>query len=166
MVICTQENIMTSVEKDSLIEKYENQGAQVRAWSILPTQVLDFRPSVEKWTIREHLVHLLDADLNAITRARKAIAEPGSPIYAYEEELWTARLAYGQVDLNLVVELFIGLRKLMAQTLKAIKDQDWGKLVYIHPKNGPMDLAAFLEGYIEHVEFHREYIEKLISQGK
>lgn len=157
---------MTREEKLSLIAAYAAAGDQAKSWAALPGKLLDFRPRSDAWTIREHLVHLLDADLNGISRARKAIAEPGSPIYTYEEELWTARLGYSGVDLSLVVATFANLREIMAQTLKGLVDQDWTQYWYNHPVNGRVDLEAFVKGYIDHVEFHRAYVEKLKDQGK
>lgn len=148
-------------EKLELIARYESAGEDLKTWAEMPGEMLDFRPSEDRWTIREHLVHLLDADLNGITRARKAIAEPGSPIYPYEEELWTASLAYRQADLRLVAEIFTGLRRFMGDTLRSLVEKDWAALFYLHPVNGKVDLENYLKHYIEHVEFHREYIQKL-----
>lgn len=152
---------MKTADKLALIARYESAGEVVKEWATLPSAVLDRRPSEDRWTIREHLVHLLDADINGISRARKAIAEPGSPIYPYEEELWTASLAYRQADLKLIVELFSGLRRFMGDTLRNLVEKDWTALFYLHPKNGKVDLENYLHHYIDHVEFHREYVERL-----
>ena len=47
-----------------------------------------------KWNMVQIVNHLCDAELALGYRFRKVIAEPGSPIQAYDENKWTANLHY------------------------------------------------------------------------
>ncbi len=152
---------MTAQQKLERIEAYE-QGA--RAFDdvlTLDPAVLTFRPTVDSWTIHEHTVHFVESEIATFHRYRKAVAEPGGPVVGYDEEAWTASLGYHQTSLADSLALLRLLRKIAAAHLRTLVDQDWKALTFSHSVRGPVNLETWIEDYIDHVKFHREYIDRI-----
>ena len=51
---------------------------------------LDHRPAPGKWSIREQLAHLADAEMVIAARIRWAAAEPGIGVVGYDQDKWVA----------------------------------------------------------------------------
>jgi uncharacterized damage-inducible protein DinB len=49
---------------------------------------------VGKWTIKQLLVHLADADSVLLNRIQRIIAEPKQVIWAFDQDLWCENLDY------------------------------------------------------------------------
>lgn len=52
------------------------------------------RPAPGKWSIQEILGHLVDTEVVYAYRFRKSLAESGSPIQGYDQEIWVREFAY------------------------------------------------------------------------
>ena len=98
---------MTPEERESKIASYsrayETLIAGVRQF---PEEMWDFRDEHGCWSIREHLVHIADSEVNSYIRCRRFIGEPGQPLMAYDENAWAASLGYSQQDPRNAIELF------------------------------------------------------------
>lgn len=126
-----------------------------------PAGLIDFVPSVDgAWSIREHIVHVLDADLMAFHRLRYAIAEPGTTVPLWDEEAWQSRLGYAKQNVTASVSLFRMLRSLTAAMLEGIDRQTWEGAWSVHPVRGRMTLNDWLSLYSGHVEAHLEYVAR------
>lgn len=149
-------------EKRLLIDRYAAGPKLIReALARVPDTAIHFRPSLEDaWTIAEHLNHLLDAEANGFVRYRKAVAEPGMPITAYDEERWAERLDYDAVDFSASLEAFGLIRKIAAAHLSSIIEDDWSGYFYEHPESGRVTIEQWLKIYADHVTVHLEYIER------
>jgi len=65
-----------------------------RAVSGLKPAQLRKRPAPGKWSIQEILGHLADTEVVYGYRYRKALAESGSPIQGYDQEIWVREFGY------------------------------------------------------------------------
>jgi len=151
---------MTPAEKEALIGQFES-GAQAFDDTLsLEPQLLTFRPTVDAWTIHEHVVHFVESDIAAFHRYRKAVAEPGGPVVGYDEDRWTLALNYHATSLADALALLKLLRKIAASHLRTLVSRDWTTLTFLHSSKGLVNLEVWLADYIDHVRFHREYIER------
>ena len=151
---------MTPTEKDTLIDQFLAGGDAFDDVLTYEPALLTFRPSADAWTIHEHVVHFVDSDIATFHRYRKAVAEPGGPVVGYDEEKWTPALNYHAVSLADSLALLKLLRKIAAAHLRTIVTRDWTTLTFHHSSAGPVNLEAWIVSYIDHVRFHREYIER------
>lgn len=156
---------MTFSEKHTLIDRY-----LAGAWAFddvlsLSPEVLTYRPSPDAWTIHEHVVHFAESDIASVHRYRKAVAEPNGPAVGYDEDAWTANLAYHGTDLKDAIDLIKLLRRFAANHLRTLVDRDWKQIAYTHSSRGRVDLETWFQDYIDHVRFHREYIDERIRQA-
>ena len=151
---------MNPAEKEALIDRYLAGADAFDDVPTLPPAVLTFRPSVDAWTIHEHVIHFVDSEVATFHRYRKAVAEPTGPVVGYDEEKWTPALNYHSTSLADSLALLKLLRRIASAHLRSIVTRDWTLLTYTHSSNGPVNLEAWIVSYIDHVKFHRDYIER------
>lgn len=151
---------MTPSEKSRLIDEFEAGASAFDDVLSLSPALLAFRPTLDAWTIHEHVVHFVESDIATFHRYRKAIAEPGGPVVGYDEDRWTASLNYDGTSLTDALALLKLLRKIAAHHLRTLVAQDWTLLTFTHSSKGKVNLETWIQDYIDHVRFHREYIER------
>jgi hypothetical protein len=139
---------------DTIVEKVS---------SLSPAQ-LRYAPSIkDAWSINEHLVHLLDADCNAVLRIRGAVAEPGMKVPVWNQEAWESGNNYAQCDGLFCLDLAISLRKFLAESLRTIPDKVREAACVEHPERGPLTLYDVLSIYTGHADFHLKYVERNLA---
>lgn len=141
---------MDKAERERLIESYGQVYNKIRtAIAEYPREMWQWRPPSGKWTIHENLVHLADSEVNSYTRCRRFIAEPGSPVLGYDQEIWTKALDYHQQDVDDALELFRLLRKKSYDLIKNLPDEVWKNTIE-HSENGTMTFEDWLRSYENH----------------
>ena len=151
---------MTPAEKETLIDRYLAGADAFDDVLKMEPALLTFRPAVDAWTVHEHVVHFAESEVATFHRYRKAVAEPGGPVVGYDEEKWTPALNYHATSLFDSIALLKLLRKIAGAHLRTIVTRDWTLLTFNHSSRGAINLEAWIADYIDHVRFHREYIER------
>lgn len=151
---------MTPTEKEALIARYAAGADSFDDCLSMEPALLTFRPSTDAWTIHEHVVHFVESEIATFHRYRKAVAEPAGPVIGYDEDQWTAQLNYHATSLADALALLKLLRRIASAHLRTIVLRDWTALTYTHSSQGPVNLETWIGLYIDHVTFHREYIER------
>lgn len=151
---------MTPDQKDALIDQFLAGADAFDDTLTMAPALLTFRPSADAWTIHEHVVHFVESDVATFHRYRKAVAEPGGPVIGFDEDKWTPALNYHATSLADSIALVKLLRKIAAAHLRTIVLRDWTSLTYTHSVQGPVNLETWLQLYVDHVTFHRQYIER------
>ena len=68
----------TSVERKTLIDNYAAAHSHLMdALATLPKEMWKYKPSPERWSIHEILVHIADAEMSSAIRLRTFLAMPG-----------------------------------------------------------------------------------------
>ena len=93
----------------------------------------DFRAEPGCWSIREHVVHITDSEVNSYVRCRRFIAEPGQPLMAYDENIWASALDYSSRNTDDALELFRLLRSQTHAIVKSLPESAWANTCY-HPE--------------------------------
>ncbi len=144
----------------ALIRRYENgPGDLIASLDGLSDGDLDRKPAPKKWTIRQQVHHLTDAELNLVGRMKKIIAEDNPLLMAYDQDKWADSFLYTNTAVENSIALFYTLRASMTPVLKSLKDADFSR-TGIHNENGKMTLMEVLEHTVEHFEHHLKAIEK------
>ena len=126
----------------------------------LPDAVINKKPAPDKWSIKEILTHLLDAELVYAYRLRKIAAEPNSKLQAFDQDLWAKNLEYGYWDFRLVTDTFRILRINTVALLKNVKPEQWN-YKGVHEERGEMTFTQIAEAIAKHTRSHSEQIKKL-----
>ena len=88
-----------------LLERFRR-GAEVVATATtgVAGSQLDFVPALGKWSIRQIVCHLADAELIGATRFRWVISEENPTLLAYNEKAWAANLNYASRRISQALE--------------------------------------------------------------
>jgi len=137
-----------------LLERFRR-GAELVAVAITGAagSELDFTPQPGKWSIRQIVCHLADAEIVATMRFRRVIAEDNPTLEAYDGDAWATRLDYARRRPSQALETFRRIRAENFDLLSALPPQAFER-AGVHSADGPMTLRKLLEGYAEHAETH------------
>ena len=124
-----------------------------------PREMWDFRDEHGCWSIREHLVHIADSEVNSYIRCRRLVAEPGQPLMAYDENAWAVELRYADRSADDAMELFRLLRRQTSDLIRSLPETAWTNTCY-HPENGDMTLDDWLAVYEAHIPEHLGFMQE------
>lgn len=128
-----------------------------------PRQIFDYKPSPEKWSIREIIIHLADSEVNGYSRCRKIISEPGSDLMLWDQPSWADKLKYREQDMDNALDLFNYLRTQTYDLLKNLPGEIWANHA-VHPERGKITLDDWLKIYSEHVDVHINQMNRNFNQ--
>jgi len=113
---------------------------------------LDFKPE-GKWSVRQIVCHVADAEAVAGMRLRQIIAEENPTMVAWDQEAWASRLDYDKRKMSQVLEIF---RVLRASNYELVKDLPAAvfERTGTHSVRGPMSLLQLVTLMAEHAEAH------------
>jgi len=149
---------MTQAERLRKIESYGKAHAElVEALRQFPREMWTIKPSPDRWSIHEIVIHIADSEANSYVRCRRFVAEPGERVMAYDEMRWAGALRYHDQSTEEAVELFKWLRLRSYRLIKSLPEAVWSNTVF-HPENGVMTMDDWLDVYERHV---REHVEQM-----
>ena len=85
---------------------------------------LDFIPE-GKWSVRQIVCHLADAEATGALRFRQVIAEDHPVIPGWNLEAWVTKLGYEKRKISQVLELFRVLRSSNYELLKDLQEDSF-----------------------------------------
>jgi hypothetical protein len=118
-----------------------------------------------KWTIRQILAHLADAELVGAHRFRQVIAEDNPTLIAYDQDAWVHRLDYAHRKPKQSLETFRRIRAENHELLKSVPPEAFARSGN-HSQDGPVTLAQMLEGYAQHAESHARQLQETREEYK
>jgi hypothetical protein len=141
-------------EVPELLERLRR-GAEMVAVSITGAagSELDYVPEPGKWSIRQIVAHLADAEMVAGTRLRRIIAEDNPRIEAFDQNAWATNLDYTRRKTSQALETFRRIRGENYELLKDLPPQAFER-EGLHSERGPMSLKLLLQLIAEHAENH------------
>jgi hypothetical protein len=145
----------------NLLERYRR-GAEVLAMVLTGVfgEEEDFTTAPGKWSIRQIVAHLADAELVGAHRFRQLIAEENPTLVAFNQELWTKNLDYAKRKPKTSLETF---RRLRAENYELLKDQPPTAFerAGAHTERGRITLREMLDGYAGHAESHARQMQEI-----
>ncbi len=150
---------MLNANRTALLREYLH-GAELltAALAALPPESLDHRPGPDRWTSREIVCHLADAEVQAYVRCRVILSEPGATLPNYDQDAWATALDYGETALGPAVDLVDRLRRINHTLLQDLPDEAWSRAAN-HEVRGPVSLDDWLRTYVAHLHTHLAQIE-------
>lgn len=127
----------------------------------IPKGIWQWKPPHNKWTIHQNIVHLADSEAHSYARFRRFIAEPGSAVLGYGQDLWTERLCYHGQSAEDALELYRLLRKTTFALLKQMPHEYWENTIE-HSEYGTMKMWQWLryaENHTHIFQMQRVYNE-------
>jgi len=158
---------MTKQERIQLIESYgKAYDTLVEALKEFPKEMWQWKPSPEKWSIHEIIVHIADSEANSYIRCRRFIAEPGSAVLGYDQDKWAIALNYHAQSTDDALQLFKYLRKASYDLIKNVPDKIWETATVNHSENGITSFEKWLAIYEEHIPVHIRQMKRNLEAWK
>jgi len=131
----------------------------------LPDKILNFKPTPEKWSIREILAHLADVELVYGFRMRQMLGENSSTITPMNQDTWAQKMGYNETSAPESLAQFGLLRRSNLRLLRRIKMTDLKRGAF-HPElQREFTLEELLGRLGKHGSSHLEQIDKLKKQA-
>jgi DinB superfamily len=124
-----------------------------------PKKMWLYRPSPDRWSIHEIILHLADSEASAYIRCRRFIAEPESPVLEFDPARWAGTLGYFHQSTREALEIIRRLRRATYQLLVALPESVWEHTVN-HPTDGLLNLAGWIEIQERHIPHHIDQIKQ------
>ena len=124
----------------------------------LPNEVFDYKPSPDKWSVREIIVHIVDSELNGSIRLRSAIAENGHTVTPYDQDMWAKFLFYSEQSIDENLQLFKQLRILNYKLLLNVDNKVWENNYFSHPERGSISILEHIKELTRHIDTHMNQI--------
>jgi hypothetical protein len=137
-----------------------------RIVSDLPPFLLSRRPAPGKWSIREILAHLADAELAMAWRIRNMIATPGVRLAWWDEHLWSDRLGYARVPVSRSLRVFAALRDSNMALLKSVGPVARRQRYGVHDTRGRQTVEAFVRMEAAHDLNHMRQIAAIAARTR
>jgi len=120
----------------------------------------DYCPAPGKWSIRQIIAHLADAEMVMAHRMRQVIAEANPTLVAFDQDAWTANLDYGRRKPKQSLEAF---RRVRAENHELLKDLPAAAFERsgTHTERGPLTLHQIVEYAAQHAESHARQLQQI-----
>lgn len=149
-----------------LLEDYRNGPLLLPAvLAGMTSDQLSAAPIPGKWSTRQVICHLADAELLYADRFKRIIAEDQPPLRAMNPDVYVARLGCDRRDPAVELETIDAIRRHIAGILESLDEADFRR-IGIHSEDGPLTLQTLLERITRHIPHHvRTIVEKRRALG-
>jgi uncharacterized damage-inducible protein DinB len=147
-------------DRDPLAVLEELPGALAEATRGLDEAALRRPEAPGKWSIMQVVQHLADSDLVSGYRLRLTIAQPGSPIQGYDQDLWVRELRYDEASLADALEQLTALRRANLRLLRSLDAAGLARSG-VHSERGPESVDKLMRLIAGHDLVHRRQIERI-----
>ena len=104
-------------------------------------------PAPGKWSFREVLCHLADAEVVFAFRLKQTLAEPGHTIQPFDQDKWAK--PYTSLDARAALEAFTSVRNWNVAFLATVPAEAYETRV-THPERGEMTFRTIVETMAGH----------------
>ncbi len=115
-----------------------------------------------KWSVRFLLNHLTDAEIVLNERLRRAISEPGTVIWFFDQDHWAKALDYRTRSLETLKPVFTALRASMIDLVRRHYESD-GAREFVHSRSGLNTIKSEFDHVASHNEGHLAQIRKALE---
>jgi uncharacterized damage-inducible protein DinB len=141
-----------------LIENYLAGPAQLRQAiaGMTPAQI-DAAPIPGKWSTRQIICHISDFEPVYADRMKRVIAEDNPTLPNGDENLFAARLAYDERDIEEELQLIEAVRRHVARILRAQPAEAYQR-AGVHTQDGSITLEKLVSRITNHIPHHAQFI--------
>jgi uncharacterized damage-inducible protein DinB len=115
-----------------------------------------------KWTLRQVLLHLADAEGVFLDRLKRALADDKPLLWAYDENRWQAHLFPDHRDLGTAGRCFASSREAIIELVTLASPGEQQRLA-VHSENGRRSFVQLARMVHEHGAHHLEQIRAIAA---
>ena len=113
-----------------------------------------------KWSVRQVVQHLADAELVGGFRIRMVLAHDAPELPGYDQDLWAQRLGYQDSDPEVAIREFTSLRESNLRLYRRATPADLSRVMR-HAERGDESLAEIISVYAGHDLVHRRQLDRI-----
>jgi uncharacterized damage-inducible protein DinB len=113
-----------------------------------------------KWSIRQMIQHLADAELVWGYRLRMVLAQDRPPLAGYDQDLWASRLRYDLADVDMALDVSGALRLAHLRLLERATAADLTR-TGVHAERGEESVAHMVLMFAGHDLLHLRQLERI-----
>ena len=153
---------MKSSNSQELIHALEKSAKETLSYFDLPEQQLQKSYGEGKWTVRQILHHLTDAETILYDRVRRTISVPDQVIWAFDQEAWAVELNYQQFPMEINKSIFQATRTSIIYLVGEFYESR-GANTFVHSQTGKRTLQEEFDKIAWHNEGHLKQIRLALS---
>ncbi len=111
-----------------------------------------------KWTARQILVHLAEAEIAYAFRLRQVLSQEGHRVQTFDENRWME--LHRGFDASLALELFRSLRLWNLRLLRSLEPEQWARTA-VHPERGVESVEVMVKLMAGHDGNHVQQLEQI-----
>lgn len=123
------------------------------------------RPAAGKWSIAEILAHLADTEVVASWRMRLILGSSGTPIQAFDQDVWAKTFRYENQDPKHALKVFRVLRENNLALLRSVPRKLWENHG-MHAERGKETIAHIVRMFAGHDINHLQQVEKIAKSSR
>jgi DinB superfamily len=123
------------------------------------------RPAPGKWSVAEIVAHLADTEIVGSWRIRAILGAPGTPIQAFDQDVWVKACHYEKSDAGKCIERFRVLREANIALYKSLTPEQW-KHHGMHSERGVETVEHIARMFAGHDVNHLKQIEGILGKRK
>lgn len=144
----------------SLIDQYLAGPEQLRqAVAGMTDEQFDAAPIPGKWSTRQVVCHVADFEPVYADRMKRVIAVSEPTFFGGDPDVFAARLAYDQRDVEEELQLIEAVRRQMARILHSLTDDEFQRIGH-HSEDGTITLATLFQRITDHIPHHVRFVEE------
>jgi DinB superfamily len=118
-----------------------------------------YKPSADRWSIHEIILHLADSEVSVYIRSRHFVAKLERYVLKFDPTRSAGSPGYSHQSLHDALEIIHCLRKATYQLLVLLPESVWENSVE-HPEDGRLSLAQWIEIQERHIPHHIEQMNQ------
>ena len=123
----------------------------------MTAEQIDAAPVPGKWSTRQVICHLADADLLYANRFKQIIVEDQPVVAVMDPDDYAERLFYDRRDLQAEIESIEVIRRQMSAILNSLPEEAFQR-TGVHAIDGPLTLQTYIERITNHIPHHARTI--------
>jgi hypothetical protein len=149
------------MDQDYIIDQLEeNQKTFKALLGNVTTELINWKPAPDKWSLLEIICHLYDEEREDFrARVRSVLENPRKSLREFDTHKWVIDHEYSKQDYYHKLLTFLTEREESVNWLRSLEEPKWGN-VHRHPKFGKMSAELFLNNWLAHDYLHIRQINK------
>ncbi len=158
---------MSAADREPFFQRYEQGPSLLRAaLNRAPEDMRKWKPSPEKWSVHEIVVHCADSETNSAMRIRYLVGEASPTIAGYDQDRWASVMKYDALPLALSMTQIEATRAWTAAFIRSLPDEAWTRKGRHTEYAEPYTAMQWLQIYAEHLEIHARQIARTVDSWK
>jgi uncharacterized damage-inducible protein DinB len=117
------------------------------------------QPIPGKWSTMQVICHIADFEPIYADRMKRVIAEDNPPLRGGDPDVFAAKLAYEERNIEEELDLIVAVRRHVTRILKTLPAETFQR-TGLHSVDGPITLETLLKRITGHIPHHVRFIQE------